>query len=49
VVWVNPHRGKDGYEAVQQGVVAALPHLDDFVAGHSLATYAELVEVIADA
>ena len=47
VVWVNPHRGKDGYEAVQQGVVAALPYLDDFVAGHSLATYAELVEVIA--
>ncbi len=49
VVWVNPHRGKEGYEAVQQGVVAALPYLDDFVAGHSLATYAELVEVIADA
>jgi uncharacterized protein len=49
VVWVNPHRGKDGYEAVQQGVVAALPHLHDFVAGHSLATYAELVEVLADA
>jgi uncharacterized protein with von Willebrand factor type A (vWA) domain len=49
VVWVNPHRGKDGYEAVQQGVVAALPYLHDFVAGHSLATYAELVEVIAHA
>jgi uncharacterized protein len=49
VVWVNPHRGKDGYEAVQQGVVAALPYLHDFVAGHSLATYAELVEVLADA
>ena len=26
VVWVNPHRGKAGYEPVQQGVVAALPH-----------------------
>jgi uncharacterized protein len=49
VVWVNPHRGKDGYEAVQQGVLAALPYCHDFVAGHSLATYAELVEVIADA
>jgi uncharacterized protein len=48
VVWVNPHRGKDGYEAVQQGVVAALPYLHEFVAGHSLATYAELVEVLAD-
>ena len=49
VVWVNPHRGKHGYEPVQQGVVAVLPHVDDFVAGHSLATYAELVEVVARA
>ncbi|WP_182524608.1 vWA domain-containing protein [Nocardioides dongkuii] len=49
VVWVNPHRGKAGYEPVQQGVLAVLPHVDDFVAGHSLATYAELVEVVARA
>ncbi len=49
VVWVNPHRGKAGYEPVQQGVLAALPHVDDFVAGHSLATYAELAEVISRA
>ncbi|WP_028650399.1 vWA domain-containing protein [Nocardioides halotolerans] len=49
VVWVNPHRGKHGYEPVQQGVLAVLPHVDDFVAGHSLATYAELVEVVAGA
>ena len=38
VVWVNPHRGKDGYAPVQAGIVAALPHVDDLVAGHSLAT-----------
>jgi uncharacterized protein with von Willebrand factor type A (vWA) domain len=49
VVWVNPHRGKAGYEPVQQGVVAALPHCDHFLAGHSLATFAELVEVVARA
>jgi uncharacterized protein with von Willebrand factor type A (vWA) domain len=49
VVWVNPHRGKQGYEPVQQGVMAALPYVDDFLAGHSLATYAELVEVVARA
>jgi uncharacterized protein with von Willebrand factor type A (vWA) domain len=49
VVWVNPHRGKSGYEPVQQGVLAALPHCDDFVAGHSLATFAELSEVISRA
>ncbi|MGN6575234.1 MAG: vWA domain-containing protein [Nocardioides sp.] len=49
VVWVNPHVGKDGYQPVQQGIVAALAHVDDFVAGHSLATFAELIEVVADA
>ncbi|MBB6628652.1 VWA domain-containing protein [Nocardioides sp. KIGAM211] len=49
VVWVNPHRGKAGYEPVQQGVVAALPYIDDFLAGHSLATFADLVEVVSRA
>jgi len=49
VVWVNPHRGKPGYHPVQQGIVAALPHVDDFVAGHSMAAFEELVEVVARA
>jgi uncharacterized protein with von Willebrand factor type A (vWA) domain len=49
VVWVNPHRGKEGYEPVQAGVRAVLPYVDDFVAGHSLATYQRLLEVIARA
>ncbi|NUR96095.1 MAG: VWA domain-containing protein, partial [Kribbellaceae bacterium] len=49
VVWLNPHRGKRGYEPVQSGIVAVLPHLDDLVAGHSLAAFAELLEVVADA
>jgi uncharacterized protein len=49
VVWVNPHRGKAGYQPVQQGMVAALPHIDDFVAGHSMAAFEELVEVVSRA
>ena len=49
VVWVNPHRGKTGYEPVQQGVLAVLPHCDDFLAGHSLATFSELIEVVGRA
>ena len=32
-----------------RGVVAALPHCDDFLAGHSLATFADLTEVISRA
>ncbi len=49
VVWANPHRGKVGYAPVQQGIVAALPYIDDFVAGHSLAAFEELIEVVAHA
>jgi uncharacterized protein len=49
VVWVNPHRGKAGYRPVQGGIAAVLPYVDDFVAGHSVAAYAELMEVVAGA
>ena len=49
VVWVNPHRGKAGYQPLQQGIVAALPFVDDFVAGHSMATFEELMEVVSRA
>jgi uncharacterized protein with von Willebrand factor type A (vWA) domain len=49
VVWVNPHKGSVGYQPVQQGMAAALPHVDHFVAGHSLAAFEELVRVVADA
>ena len=49
VVWLNPHRGKPGYLPVQTGIVAVLPYVDDLVAGHSLASFAELLEVVADA
>ncbi len=49
VIWVNPHAGKDGYEAVQQGIVAVLPHCDSFLAGHTLTTFEELAEVIGRA
>jgi uncharacterized protein with von Willebrand factor type A (vWA) domain len=47
VVWVNPHKGAAGYQPVQQGMAAALPHVDRFVEGHSLAALDDLVEVIA--
>jgi uncharacterized protein len=46
---MNPHRGKAGYAPIQTGIQACLPHLDRMVAGHSLVTFAELLEVIADA
>jgi uncharacterized protein with von Willebrand factor type A (vWA) domain len=49
VVWVNPHKGQAGYQPVQLGMAAALPHVDDFVAGHSLAAFQEVLEVIRSA
>jgi uncharacterized protein with von Willebrand factor type A (vWA) domain len=49
VIWVNPHRGKSGYEPVQAGVIAALPYCDEFVAGHSLSTFADLTELVSHA
>ena len=49
LVWVNPHAGKDGYAPVQGGIVAALPHLDDLLAGHSLDTLERLLEVVRNA
>ena len=49
VVWANPHKGAAGYQPVQSGIAAALPHVDDFVSGHSMAAFAEVLEVVARA
>lgn len=49
VIWANPHRGKAGYAPVQAGIAAALPWVDGLVAGHSLAAFGELLEMIAHA
>ncbi len=46
VVWMNPHRGLEGYQPVQGGIVAALPHVDALVAGHSMASFEELLQVV---
>jgi uncharacterized protein with von Willebrand factor type A (vWA) domain len=46
VLWVNPHAGRDGYAPVQSGIAAALPHVDELLAGHSLATLEELLQEV---
>lgn len=48
VIWVNPHRARDGYEPLAAGMAAALPYVDDFVAGHSLAALEELCALLVD-
>lgn len=49
VMWANPHRGKPGYAPIQAGIMAAMPSLDGLVAGHSLATFGELLEMVGNA
>jgi hypothetical protein len=46
VVWVNPLKATAGYAPLARGMAAALPYVDDFVEGHSLAAIEQLVAVI---
>ncbi|MGI8333954.1 vWA domain-containing protein [Actinomadura scrupuli] len=46
VVWANPHKARPGYEPLTAGMMAALPHVDAFVAGHSLGALEELAALI---
>lgn len=47
VVWANPRRARPGFEPRVGGLLAALPHVDAFVDGHSLAAYEHLADVVA--
>ncbi|WP_113699037.1 vWA domain-containing protein [Nonomuraea lactucae] len=49
MIWVNPHKGYEDYQPLTGGMRAALPYLDELVAGHSLAAYQELSERLAHA
>lgn len=47
VVWVNPLKASPGYVPLAQGMAAALPHVDEFVEGHSLAALERVAAAIA--
>ncbi|WP_240506151.1 vWA domain-containing protein [Thermoactinospora rubra] len=49
VIWVNPHKGHEGFQPLTGGMRAALPYIDELVAGHSLAAYEDLSERLAHA
>jgi uncharacterized protein with von Willebrand factor type A (vWA) domain len=46
LIWLNPLKASPGYEPLTRGMVAALPHVDHFLAGNSLASLAELADVL---
>lgn len=49
IVWANPLKARAGYEPRVAGMIAALPYVDDFVEGHSLAALERLARVVAGA
>jgi uncharacterized protein with von Willebrand factor type A (vWA) domain len=46
VVWVNPLKASPGYAPLARGMAAALPYVDHFVEGHSVASLENLAEVM---
>jgi uncharacterized protein with von Willebrand factor type A (vWA) domain len=46
VVWLNPLKAHPEYEPLTRGMQAALPHVDHFLAGNSLASLEELAALM---
>ena len=46
VVWANPRKAAPGFAPLAAGMAAALPYVDDFVEGHSLAALELLADVV---
>nr|WP_234390429.1 VWA domain-containing protein [Streptomyces sp. MMG1533] len=49
VIWANPLKARPGYAPLAAGMAAALPSVDAFVEGHSLAALERLAAVVAGA
>ncbi|WP_346768013.1 VWA domain-containing protein [Streptomyces tendae] len=46
VIWANPLKARPGYAPLAAGMAAALPSVDGFVEGHSLAALERLARVV---
>jgi len=49
LIWLDPLAGRPGFEPSTQGLVAALPHVDEFVACANVASLAHLAERLHEA
>jgi hypothetical protein len=49
LIWINPLLRWDGFAPRAGGIMAMLPHVDCFRAGHSVATLEALAQAISDA
>ncbi len=43
IIWINPRAAQGDYEPLVGGMEAALPHVDDFLSGHSLNAMREVL------
>lgn len=48
VIWLNPLLGAADYEPLTRGIQAALPHIDNFLPVHNLASLEDLANRLAD-
>jgi uncharacterized protein with von Willebrand factor type A (vWA) domain len=48
LVWLNPLKAHPDYEPLTRGMQAALPHVDHFLAGNSLASLEELAALMEE-
>ena len=46
LIWLNPLKAHPDYQPLTRGMRAALPHVDEFMAGNSLASLEELAEAL---
>src|SRR4051812_27784745 len=46
LIWLNPLKAHPDYEPLTRGMQAALPHVDDFLAGNSLASLEQLAALL---
>jgi len=46
LIWLNPLLGSDEYEPLVRGIQAALPHIDDFLPVHNLASLDQLAALL---
>jgi uncharacterized protein with von Willebrand factor type A (vWA) domain len=48
LIWLNPLLGAPDYEPLTRGIQAALPHIDDFLPVHNLASLEDLANRLAE-
>ena len=48
LIWLNPLLGAPDYEPLTRGIQAALPHINDFLPVHNLASLEDLANRLAD-